>query len=197
MISKKELRTELLSVRNALSAEEVLRHSELVFNRLQEVCLAKMKVNTLHSYLAFRNEIDTYTFLTSAIEKGLTVAVPKTLAGGALSHLLLNGFEKLEKGLFGTSFPFPENTFSGKLDLILVPGAAFDRKGNRLGYGGGYYDRFLMEHPDSVKIGLAFPFQVLESLPVEPHDCKMDIILTSEEAIIINPDIFARKSELS
>ena len=93
----------------------------------------------------------------------------------------IDSMEDLCVGYRGIREPKPECPVlvpSGR-DLILVPGTAFDRRGYRMGYGGGYYDRFLSMIPDScVCAGLAFPEQIADEIPVDSYDCRLDIILT-------------------
>jgi len=90
---------------------------------------------------------------------------------------------KLKKGKFG--IPEPEHpVWAGpqELDLVLVPGVAFDRAGNRIGRGGGFYDRLLRRY-SAVRAGICFDFQILETVPAEPHDCRMDRLVSESEIL--------------
>ena len=80
--------------------------------------------------------------------------------------MVLASLNQLERGLFGTFHPIGEKEFSGEYDLIIVPGLSVDHNNYRLGYGGGYYDNFLLDHPASRKIGIFYPFQLIEKIPL-------------------------------
>jgi 5-formyltetrahydrofolate cyclo-ligase len=90
---------------------------------------------------------------------------------------MLTSFDDIEKGVFGTTHPANPEEYTGKFDLIIVPGLAFDDKKYRLGYGGGYYDNFLVNHPEAYKIGIFYPAQKVENVPTEAHDICLDEIL--------------------
>jgi 5-formyltetrahydrofolate cyclo-ligase len=99
----------------------------------------------------------------------------------------IDSFEDLEPGTMGILEPIKKRSIidAHKLDIILVPGVAFDRKGNRVGYGLAYYDRFLKKFsPSTVKIALAYDFQVVSDIPCEKHDQVVDIIITEREIIL-------------
>ena len=97
--------------------------------------------------------------------------------------MVLNSLDDLEKGVFGTKHPTGENEFDGEYDLIIVPGLSFDRNNYRLGYGGGYYDNFMVNYPAAKKIGIFYPFQEIENVPSETHDMMLDEILVDKEFI--------------
>jgi len=127
--------------------------------------------------------------LSKAIGKsfveGKKVYLPKTwLKERRLTFHRVYSFSDLVPGPFGLLEPNPKNeeTDLGSLDVMFVPGLAFDVKGYRLGYGGGFYDRMLRE-TSALKVGVCYSFQLVESLPVEPHDVPVDLILT-EDGII-------------
>ncbi|MBX2841160.1 MAG: 5-formyltetrahydrofolate cyclo-ligase [Flammeovirgaceae bacterium] len=94
-----------------------------------------------------------------------------------IENLHLKSTENLVKGKFNTLHPKEEIKYEGEIDLIIIPGLGFDKKNNRLGFGAGYYDKFLQSQPKAIKMGIAYPFQVLEKIPSEPHDIKMDLVI--------------------
>jgi 5-formyltetrahydrofolate cyclo-ligase len=104
------------------------------------------------------------------------VVTTKTLPKSTLQHLVLTDLDDLENGVFGTKHPRNAVEWKESYDLIIVPGLAFDSHGHRLGYGGGYYDAFLPRHPNTLKVGVGFPFQLVESVPVEDFDEKVDLV---------------------
>lgn len=107
----------------------------------------------------------------------VTVVTPKTLPNRKLQHLTLKSLDEVEKGVFGTSHPANTKEYLGEYDLIIVPGLAFNDANHRLGYGGGYYDNFLTQHPLAFKLGICYAFQNVEYIPMEPHDVILDEII--------------------
>lgn len=144
------------------------------------------KAGQIMLYLSFRSEPETFPLLTVLLQKGLRVAVPLC---HPLSHtmeaVLLPDPQWLVRGAYGILEPDPVALAEGKLqitnkqenDVILVPGLAFDREGYRLGYGGGYYDRYLTDY-DGVTLGLTFSDCLTEALPHEATDRRVDQVIT-------------------
>ena len=114
------------------------------------------------------------------LTKNIKVITPKTLPKRQLENLELHALNELEKGVFGTSHPANSEIYSGNYDLIIVPGLAFDNQNYRLGYGGGYYDTFLEQHPNAFKVGIFYPFQKVSTVPKEKHDVCLDTILVNK-----------------
>jgi 5-formyltetrahydrofolate cyclo-ligase len=112
--------------------------------------------------------------LQKALDAGLTVVVPKALKKRQMQNLVLHDLKNMEPGIFNTYHPKNSEEYPGEYDLIIVAGLAFDKKGYRVGYGGGYYDTFLAGQPEALKVGVCFPFQMMEEVPLEPHDIKLD-----------------------
>jgi len=133
---------------------------------------------SIHCYLPMGTEINITPLIQSILDKKIPVAVPKTLPKGNMENLLLSSLEDLEDGIFGTKHPAGAQVFPGNYDLIIVPGLAFDKANFRLGYGGGYYDKFLANNPNSVKLGICYPFQKMSNIPLEKHDVRLDDVLS-------------------
>ena len=109
---------------------------------------------------------------------GKYVAVPK-VEGKKLVFYAIQGKKDLESGVMGIMEPKSSCLRIGdEFAPVIVPGIAFDREGHRIGYGGGYYDRFFDEEPDHPRFGIAYPFQLFDSLPAEAHDKGMDMVIT-------------------
>jgi len=185
--SKSELRALLRARRLRLHPNEKERASrEIVrkLTRLDEYRRARM----VHTYVAWRDEVNNHDLIRSMLSEGRRVAVPKVdKANHRLDHYFIERFDSLRPGAFGILEPAveegsPPTAPLELFDLILVPGVAFDRRGNRLGYGAGYYDRFLERVP-APKIGLSFSSQIVSHIPAEAHDRCVDIIVTEEEVI--------------
>ena len=126
-------------------------------------------------------EIDISPLLQSLLEKKITVVVPKTLPKRKLENLVLTDLNKVEKGVFGTTHPADSKIYNDAFDLIIVPGLAFDKNNYRLGYGAGYYDNFIVNHQNTRKIGIFYPFQEVEKVPTEVHDVQLDELLVNKE----------------
>lgn len=162
-----------------LHVKEKQTFSQLLLQNLLPFCM-DIKPKVVHSFIPFNNEPDILPLLNYILERDIMVVVPKTLKGRKMEHRQYTGEACLAKGLFGTPYPNTGIVFKGKFDMILVPGLAFDKKGYRLGYGGGYYDQFLANHLKAIKIGVIYPFQYVDVVPTEPHDQAVDYLFTGE-----------------
>ncbi|UZR94303.1 5-formyltetrahydrofolate cyclo-ligase [Chondrinema litorale] len=182
MTEKEELRKKMLALRAKLSLSEMKELSEKICKTLEQL-VAKENPQVVHVFIPFKNEPDILPFLDFLLEKEKQVIAPKTLRNRQLEHYHYSGFNDLEQGLFKTLYPANGLKYEGKIDMILVPGLAFDRYGYRLGYGGGYYDTFLDTYPNAVKVGIVYPFQLVKKVPVETHDAKMNLIVTGSETV--------------
>ena len=183
MERKKEIRTRLLNRRKALSIEERAWMSEAIIKRILRHPWFQ-EATTIYLYMSYREEVDTRTLLKEAIRMGKNVAVPK-VRGKEMEFYYIEDCEELRPGMRG--IPEPEGeTISLANDesaLILMPLVGFDKAGNRIGYGGGYYDRYLERHPSHPTIGLAYSIQEVDELPIEETDRRPDRIVTEEKEV--------------
>lgn len=176
MQPKAEIRQIILEQRATLTSTFVKAESERI-NTLLWKEIEQRNCSVLHSYLPFRNEVDVFPLLHKAIDNNIRVVAPKTLPKRQLQHLIYKGKGHVSTGKFNTFYPSGKEEYSGSIDIILVPGLAFTQKGDRLGFGAGYYDTFLENHPEAMKIGVAYPFQVLDHVPTEAHDVRLDKVI--------------------
>jgi 5-formyltetrahydrofolate cyclo-ligase len=140
---------------------------------------------TVMTYLDFRGEVRTRMFLPKMWRRGKTVLAPFCL-GEDLGLFVLESPDELSPGAWGIPEPRPElRGATGKraepesIDVALIPGAAFDRRGGRLGRGKGFYDRFLPRlRPEALKVGLAFECQLTPEVPLSPQDVRVDLVIT-------------------
>ena len=133
------------------------------------------KANTVFLYHALTDEVDTTMLIDAAMHEGKTVLLP-VIDGDDLRLKIHTG--ATQTGSYSIQEPIGEEfTCYKEITLAIVPGMAFDKKGNRLGRGRGFYDRTLPKLAEAYKIGLCFPFQLLESIPCEAYDIKMDAVL--------------------
>ncbi|WP_018130958.1 5-formyltetrahydrofolate cyclo-ligase [Effusibacillus pohliae] len=186
-MDKNELRRRILARRNGLDGAERAKKNEAIFRNLVSIPQVQA-AGTFLLYLDFRGEVETARILQWGWQAGKRMAVPVTVpAERKLVPVEIRSFTELEPGAYGIRepkaggrVPVPVDT----IDAVLVPGVAFDRRGGRLGYGGGYYDRFLLLlRSDALKIGLAYELQLVEEVPAEEHDVQLDLLVT-ENAVV-------------
>lgn len=137
--------------------------------------IERRKVQVVHTYLPMGDEIDLYPFIQDLLEMGVKVICPRTMKKPMLEHRELLNLDTLKEGVFGTSYP-DGPLFHGDPDLVIVPGLAFDKQGNRLGYGGGYYDHFLA-NSKAYKVAACYSFQMMEKVPCEEWDVRVDEVV--------------------
>ncbi len=142
---------------------------------------------TVMAYVSIDDEVATDKIISCCLAGGKRVAVPSMRAGNEIvPSLISDPGKELVRGLFGIMEPASESikpVSLDEIDIVIVPGAAFDAYGSRLGLGGGYYDRLLKDFPHPAVIALAFSFQVLKSLPAQAHDIAVDKIITESSVI--------------
>lgn len=144
-----------------------------------------LEANRVGLYVGARGELDVTSLVATALDAGKQVALPRVLGPGAMAFLRYRQGAELVPNRFGIlepdaqSEPLPAQT----LDLIVVPGLAFDRLGNRLGTGHGYYDRAMAHAPDSFLVGIAFAFQLVEQVPTGVHDLPMHAVATEDGVV--------------
>ena len=183
---KRTLRQQMLAIRRALSPDEWLLSSQ----RAQQNLIALGEYNRAECialYAAAQNEIDTRLIVLGAFSAGKRVLYP-AVCGHHMVLRQVEALEQLSEGCFGILEPCSTGVDhqADEADLIVVPGVAFDRSGHRIGYGKGFYDRFL-QHPGrkAVLVGLCHDFQLIDGdLPVDRHDIRMDKIVTERQTII-------------
>jgi 5-formyltetrahydrofolate cyclo-ligase len=184
--NKEEVRKHFLSLRNGIDEEEYLTKSRKIFERL--LGLPEFKsAQVVHSYISMsnRNEVDTMDIIQHCLSNNKKVAVPKMIDQERLKHFELSTLEGLKVNSWGVPEPDSGNVLSdeSKIDLIIIPMVAGDLNKNRIGYGKGYYDRFLSSSK-AVKTGLLFEIQLSEiKLPIEEFDIPLDILITEDRYI--------------
>ncbi|MBC7081804.1 MAG: 5-formyltetrahydrofolate cyclo-ligase [Thermoplasmatales archaeon] len=179
---KEKIRKELLEKRNSLTTYEILEKSNLILKNLYSL-EEFSKASKLASYISFGSEVYTHGLIREYSKKK-EFFVP-FIKDGDIFLSRISSWEELEGGIYGILQPKEPKVENGNLDIIIVPGIAFDENGNRIGYGKGYFDRLLKKF-SSIKVALAFDFQVLKNIPNQEHDVKMDIIVTEKRIINCN-----------
>jgi 5-formyltetrahydrofolate cyclo-ligase len=183
------LRANILAARNRLPAEERQQKSRTITERLLALPEFSASLNVF-AYVSFRSEVETVELIARCLQKGAAVSVPLTLPAEhrLLAYRITDPSRNLAPGYCG--IPEPLTTLPlvdpASIELVVVPGSVFDVHGGRLGYGGGYYDRFLQTAaPQALRIGLAFDLQVVAAVPLESHDQQLDYLITESRTIHI------------
>lgn len=186
--NKKILRTTMLDKRGQLSHDEIIKKSNSISKHLYNTIYYKDS-NFIMTYINFRKEVITRGIIQNSLKKGKDIGVPITVPNNRkLIVSKLEDFHKeLELGYYNILTPKKEyvrKVEPSTIDLVLVPGAAFDRRGYRIGYGGGYYDKFFTTlRENTIKIGLAFQLQIIDKVPNDHYDLPVDYIITENGLI--------------
>lgn len=178
---KSELRARLLKLRKSINEEDWQIRSETIINELKKIP-EFITSDVIHCFVSMndRKEINTHSLLDDLISSEKKVIVPVTdFEKGELKHSELRSFKDLRENKWGVMEPVEIHPQTQQTDLILVPLLAADKDFNRLGYGKGFYDRFLKKE-NAVKVGLLFDDFLLDQIPVENFDEKLDILITEK-----------------
>ena len=189
-MDKTDIRKMITKERDMLSEDEISEKSRSIFEQLVEIPEYEKAKNIL-IYASMRSEVRTDEIILDAIASGKNVFCPKVTdkANGIMEFIRVLDVEDLKEGFYGIREPeitdeserFHENPeYLDSETVAVVPGVAFDAWGNRIGYNGGYYDRFLAGHKDIYTIALAYKLQIFDSIPVLPHDICMSRVISEE-----------------
>lgn len=166
----------ILKKRNRLSKKEIIEKSKIIKEKLFDSKEYK-KSKTIMFYVSFGSEVDTIEMIKESL-KNKKVCVPVVKESDLISSLIKNIKELNKKNRYGILEPSKINKVDKKdIDLVIVPGIVFDRQNHRIGYGKGYYDNFLKDFKGKT-IGLAFKLQILEIIPKDEWDVKLDKIIS-------------------
>ena len=175
-MNKKELRSLIRQQKRAMTESQICEKSEKL-GELFAASAAYRNANTVYGYLPYNQEVRTVAMLERAIADGKRVAVPKVI-GDDMKFIYISDLTRVEKGYAGIPEPVDDGPIADDpTALVLMPGLAFDREGHRIGYGGGFYDRFLAQEPDHPTLALCYDFQMMESLETEEFDIPVDTVL--------------------
>ena len=175
-MNKQELRAHIRAKKRAMTEAEILEKSA----RLGELFLASdayKNAKTVYGYLPYNQEVRTVAMLEQALADGKRVAVPKCY-GDEMRFIFMDDLSKVEKGYANIPEPIADDPIADdETALVLMPGLAFDPQGHRIGYGGGFYDKFLAKEPDHPTLALCYDFQMVEHLETEKFDIPVDTVL--------------------
>ena len=175
-MDKKELRRTIRERKRAMTEEEIVSRSKKL-GELFAQSEAYKAAKTIYGYLPYNQEVRTVPMLEQALKDGKKVAVPKVY-GDEMKFLYLDDLSQVEKGYAGIPEPIADEPVADdNTALVLMPGLAFDPAGHRIGYGGGFYDKFLAAEPNHPTLALYYKFQMLTRLDTEEHDIPVDTVL--------------------
>ena len=175
-MDKKELRQQIRQKKRAMTPQQI----EDASARLGELFAASeayKNAKTIYGYLPYNQEVRTVPMLERALREGKRVAVPKVV-GDDMQFIYMTDLTQVENGYAGIPEPIADGPVADDpTALVLMPGLAFDPAGHRIGYGGGFYDRFLAAEPNHPTVALCYDFQMLPSLETEEFDIPVDCVL--------------------
>ena len=175
-MDKKELRRHIREQKRAMTEEQIVAASEELGRLFADSELYR-QAKTIYGYLPYNQEVRTVPMLQQALADGKRVAVPKVY-GDEMKFIYLTDLSQVAAGYAGIPEPVADEPVADDpTALVLMPGLAFDRQGRRIGYGGGFYDRFLAEEPNHPTLALCYGFQMVEATPTEEFDVPVDCVL--------------------
>lgn len=178
-MNKKELRAVIREKKRAMTVEQIENTSRLLGEKFA-ACPQYQNARTIYGYMPYNQEVRTVPMLERALQEGKQVAVPKVY-GDTMRFILVTDLTRMKKSDMGIPEPVDDGPVADDpTALVLMPGLAFTSRGDRMGYGGGYYDKFLSAEPDHPTVALCYDFQIVESLPTEEYDIPVDLVLTGE-----------------
>lgn len=185
-MTKQDIRKLIKEQKSQLDLSQIRRDSDAIINQLYKTS-SYIQCNQLFCYVSFNQEVITRDIIQAALFQKKKTAVPK-IVGDEMKFFYIESLEELEPGILGILEPVTKSEAVPSKDecnLVIVPGLAFDRNRNRIGYGKGYYDRFFLKQKEALlrKTALAYDFQIVDSLPVNNYDEKVDQIITQSRII--------------
>lgn len=179
-VDKRQIRKQVLQGLHRQKEEQRRRKSEAIWRKLQRLGVFR-RAKTVLCYVSLPDEVQTRPLIMQMLEAGKRVMVPTVRGEDLVLSQLRDPGRDLAPGSFGVLEPKPAALRPvpvEELDLVLVPGLAFDRRGHRLGRGRGYFDRLLARLPDTAStIGVCFDFQLFDRLPTDPHDQAVGVVV--------------------
>lgn len=195
--TKREIRDRLRKERAALSPELRQSYSKQIFEQVISHPLYR-HASEIYCYVSFGEEVSTGGLISYSWKMGKRVAVPKIIVDNSpiveeaqtcpktqkMEFYYIDNMKELHEGYFGIMEPLQKRTAQGENVLVIMPGVGFDLEGNRIGYGKGFYDAYLRNHPEYPKLALAYSMQCLTSIPADKLDVRTEIIVTEKGVFI-------------
>ena len=178
-MDKKALRKYIKEKKQAITEAQICRAGEGLAQQLFAHPLYR-EAKSLYGYLSYNQEVRTLPILRQAQADGKRVAVPKVY-GDEMKFIYLSDLSQVDTGYAGIPEPVADTPVADDpTALVLMPGLAFDAQGHRIGYGGGFYDKFLALEPNHPTVALCYGFQMLDALETQEHDVPVDLVLWSK-----------------
>lgn len=175
-MNKKELRKWIREQKRGMRPAQIQQASEQLARQFFETAYYQ-NAAVIYGYLPYNQEVRIVPILEQALRDGKKVAVPKVY-GDTMRFIYLDDLSKVAPSDFGIPEPIADAPVAEDPDaLVIMPGLAFDPKGNRMGYGGGYYDKFLAQEPNHPTVALCYHFQMVEQIPTDDYDIPVDLVL--------------------
>ena len=175
-MNKQELRRAIRERKRAMTEEEIVERSNALAEKFYN-SPAYQAASTIYGYLPYNQEVRTVPMLQRALDEGKRVAVPKVY-GEEMRFIYLEDLTQVSRGYAGIPEPIADAPVADdQRALVLMPGLAFDPQGHRIGYGGGFYDRFLAQEPHHPTLALCYEFQMQAHLDTEEFDIPVDTVL--------------------
>lgn len=180
---KEIIRKNVLEIRNQLSDIDIIKFSKIINKKIINSKEFK-NANCIGIYYPIGSEVQTFDIIRESLIMNKQIGLPRVINSEIIKfYLILEkslGQIKLTKEKYGVMINSDSNVDLEAIDLLLIPGVAFDKKCNRIGYGKGFYDKYIQTTNPAKKIGLAFQKQIVEQIPINKHDKKLDLIVTEK-----------------
>lgn len=190
-MKKSEVRQEIFKKRQELSENEIEALSRQVFCRIKQYISSLEQKDSydmeIFSYASYAHETDTWEFIRECLSKNKRIALPRVGRDGySMNFYYINSLKDIKSGYKNIPEPSEECILADREEgsknrVILVPGVAFDKSGNRIGYGKGFYDRYLAAHTFKKTVGVAFEFQIFDKIEYEENDIRLDAVITEKQ----------------
>ena len=175
-MDKQTLRRQIREQKRAMTEEQIVSASMALGEKFAASELYR-QAKTIYGYLPYNQEVRTVPMLQRALADGKRVAVPKCY-GDEMRFIYLDDLSQVEKGYCGIPEPIADEPIADdSTALVLMPGLAFTERGDRMGYGGGFYDKFLAAEPNHPTLALCYAFQMVDAIPTEDYDIPVDCVL--------------------
>jgi 5-formyltetrahydrofolate cyclo-ligase len=181
-LEKSRLREILKTRRAAIDPDRRRAASAAILDRLMRLEYVRSG-RVFFVYVSVEPEVSTRTLIDLLEARGRTVLVPKLVKNEGMEAVRFPGWSNMRPGGLGIPSPLDTRAFSAEIDVVVVPGLGFTVRGDRIGYGAGHYDRWFGRHQPRHKIALAFDAQMVERLPIDPNDIRVDAIATETRVI--------------
>ena len=179
-MDKTALRRHIREQKRAMTQQQIESASKDLGTQFA-ACELYRQAKTIYGYLPYNQEVRTIPMLERALQDGKRVAVPKVY-GDEMKFIYLSDLSQVDTGYAGIPEPVADAPVADDpTALVLMPGLAFDPQGHRIGYGGGFYDKFLALEPNHPTVALCYGFQMLDALETQEHDVPVDLVLWSKE----------------